>query len=84
MESRLSTILHIMWEDRGHHHPSTIDFWRTVQMELEKGKNNRIISHVSPDEYVQIRKLAYVGSNRTPTNELAICYGENAVGGSDV
>lgn len=84
MESRLAALLGLQAPTKGNHHHSTILFWTQVALELERGTNNKIKSKFTPTEYQNIKRLAHVGSNRTPCNEIAVCYVENALNGCDV
>jgi hypothetical protein len=83
MESIIEEITHITWTAKGNCHPDTIEFWRSVSRVLEQGKNNLLATHLNQKEYQQVRRLAYVGSNRVPCNEIQICSAECVSNGYD-
>ena len=74
------------WDSsKGLHSKHTIDFWRDISIRLETPTGrNTIINAVDHDTYLTVRRFAYIGSNRFPSNDVAIVASGDPLDGSDV
>ena len=72
-----------LWQNRGKHHPDTINFWRAIQVILEK-RNNVFKQIMDTKQYAEFKTFVFQASNRFPSsNENFIYKVENPLNGFD-